>query len=1191
MGHSSKILKTVSLMAFVFLLALFMAVSGWGYLPFQGTQWAQADPAQTYMDAWITDGPVYSVYTEGGVAYIGGHFDYVGPNTGSGVPISTASGSPVDPYPRVNERIQAVVPDGAGGWYIGGGFTRVGGADRNRIAHIQADGSVSSFDPGADNTVFCLALDGTTLYAGGYFTSAGGQDRNHIAAIDTTTGTATAWDPDADHNVYDLALDGTTLYVGGQFANIGGQSRSHIAALDTATSNATAFNPGVTGPVVFCLALSGSTLYAGGDFSSAGGQPRDNIAAIDTATGTATAWDPGADDRVMAMAVDGTTLYAGGYFTSAGGQSRSCIAALDTATGNATAWDPGADDWIFSLAVSGTTLYAGGYFTYAGGQDRNHIAAIDTTTGTATAWDPDAENTVLALALDGTTLYAGGYFVSVGGEERSNLAAIDIATGTATAWDPGADNSVRTIAVDGSTVYIGGAFASAGGQARNRIAALDATTGNATAWDPDADDTVRALVISGSTVYVGGFFANIGGQARENIAALDTTTGNATAWNPDSGGEIYALALEGNILYVGGYFSIIGGQNRQRIAALDTTTGNATAFDAGSTFDWVNDIVIDGSTLYVGGTFTTIGGQSRDRLAALDKATGSVTAWNPGASGQVRTLALSGNTLYVGGDFTTIGGQSRSRLAALDTTTGNATAWDPSAAHSVYGLSFSGDTLCAVGAFSTMGGELCPHLAIFPGVYTVTAAVAGGNGQVDPATQQVDHGSDAVIDITPDPGYHTDSVTDKGAPVLPTPTDSYTINNVTEDHDVEVTFAPDAGPTSTWYLAEGYTGGEFDTWVLVQNPNAEDANVTLTFQLPPGSSAEPYSFILPAGTRRSIHLDELEGLADTDVSTKVTADKQVVAERAMYFDYQGTRAGGHDSIGVTAPSDTWYLAEGYTGGEFDTWVLVQNPGIADAEVTLTFQLPPGHEADPYTFVLPAGTRKSIHLDELPGLEDTDVSTRVISNGGYGHGMPVVAERAMYFDYQGTRAGGHDSIGVTAPSDTWYLAEGYTGGEFDTWVLVQNPGTENTDVTLSFQLPPGHEADAYTFQLPAGTRKSIHLDELPGLADTDVSTRVTADKQVVAERAMYFDYQGTRAGGHDSVGVTVPADTWYLAEGYTGGEFDTWVLVQNPGTRDTSVTLSFQLPPGHEADSYTFQLPAGTRKSIHLDELPGLADTD
>ncbi len=108
--------------------------------------------------------------------------------------------------------------------------------------------------------------------------------------------------------------------------------------------------------------------------------------------------------------------------------------------------------------------------------------------------------------------------------------------------------------------------------------------------------------------------------------------------------------------------------------------------------------------------------------------------------------------------------------------------------------------------------------------------------------------------------------------------------------------APSYGEAQTWYLAEGYTGGEFDTWVLVQNPGQETKHVTFDFQLPPGASAPSFEFDLPGGTRRSFHLDDFDGLSDTDVSTKVTADGLVVVERAMYFNYQG-RAGGHCSAG------------------------------------------------------------------------------------------------------------------------------------------------------------------------------------------------------------------------------------------------------------------------------------------------------
>ena len=416
---------------------------------------------------------------------------------------------------------------------------------------------------------------------------------------------------------------------------------------------------------------------------------------------------------------------------------------------------------------------------------------------------------------------------------------------------------------------------------------------------------------------------------------------------------------------------------------------------------------------------------------------------------------------------------------------------------------------------------------ILPG-QTVSANMGGARSIIvrnvsascDPATNRVAGIGPAnrPMRITMDP-YGTPVIyqtTSNGAGVFAvnlgsgytaTGTDVYNVTSYDPDGDCTVY----EFQTFSWYLAEGYTGGSFDTWVLVQNPGDTDALVTLTFQLQNGTAA-PYSFGLPAGTRKSVHLDELPELADAEVSTKVTsnAGNWIVAERAEYFVYGGDRPGGHDSIGSITPSTTWYLAEGYTGGTFDTWVLVQNPGTEDAMVTLSFQLPAGNAADPHTFLLAAGTRQSVHLDELPGLIDTDVSTKVTSD------KPVVAERAEYFIYAGDRPGGHDSIGTNMPATTWYLAEGYTGGDFDTWVLVQNPGLQTATVTLSFQLVNG-TADSYTFELPGGARESVHLDELPELADAEVSTKVSSNRAVVAERAVYFIYDG-KPGGTDSIGV-------------------------------------------------------------------------
>jgi len=54
--------------------------------------------------------------------------------------------------------------------------------------------------------------------------------------------------------------------------------------------------------------------------------------------------------------------------------------------------------------------------------------------------------------------------------------------------------------------------------------------------------------------------------------------------------------------------------------------------------------------------------------------------------------------------------------------------------------------------------------------------------------------------------------------------------------------------------------------------------------------------------------------------------------------------------------------------------------------------------------------------------------------------------------------------------------------------------------------------------------------------TSTTVHSTNGVRVVAERAMYFVYSdgySSRKGGHDSVGATGPAKTWYFAEGYTG----------------------------------------------------------
>jgi hypothetical protein len=667
--------------------------------------WSPAAFAQVVnQDLWTTNGTVSAVVHSGGTTYIGGSFDFVGPVTGGGGPVSIWSGELDPSFPRVDGHVFAADSDGAGGWYIGGLFTAVDGISRSNVAHIASDLSVTAWNPGANSIVRALYVHGSRVYAGGDFTTIGGQSRSHIAALDATTGSATSWNPGANSTVYAIEVGVSTVYIGGFFTTLGGGTpRNYIAALDPATGNATAWNPNASGSV-YSLPVSGSLVYAGGAFTNIGGQARNFIARIDATSGLATGWNPSANSTVHAVEVSGSTVYAGGFFTTIGGQSRTRIAALDAGTGSATSWNPGADSDVVALELGAGVVYAGGNFTNIGGQVRSRVAAIDATTGTATSWNPGAGARVDCIALSGEKVYVGGTLNTVGGKMRQNIAALDEATGAATAWNPNASGSVVALAMSGSTLYAGGSFTSIGGQTRNYIAALDLATGLATDWNPNASAGVLALAVSGSTVYAAGGFNSIGGQSRAKIAALNAAgSGLATSWNPSANSDVSALAVSGSTVYAGGYFTSIGGQARNYVAALDAGTGLATSWNPNPS-SLVFALAPSGSLVYAGGSFTSIGGQARSSIAAIDATTGLATSWDPSASNTVFALAVNGSTVYAGGSFTNIGGQTRTYLAGLNATTGLATSWNVSFNNQINALALGGSKVYAGGWFTSAGG-------------------------------------------------------------------------------------------------------------------------------------------------------------------------------------------------------------------------------------------------------------------------------------------------------------------------------------------------------------------------------------------------------------------------------------------------------------------------------------------------------
>ncbi len=387
-------------------------------------------------------------------------------------------------------------------------------------------------------------------------------------------------------------------------------------------------------------------------------------------------------------------------------------------------------------------------------------------------------------------------------------------------------------------------------------------------------------------------------------------------------------------------------------------------------------------------------------------------------------------------------------------------------------------------------------------------------------------------------------------------------------------------PSTSWYFAEGYTADNFDEYILIMNPAEAAADINIDYMLPDGSVVSRSYTVNPI-SRYTVHVDEEPGLGATDVSAHITSDVGVIAERAMYFDYK-EKQGGHVTSGATEPSTTWYFAEGYTGGNFDEYLCLLNPGDIDTVVTLSFLLDDGTTSN-ILRELPAHSRQTVLVNEVAGLDDCNNSVRLTAAEGF------IAERSMYFERDGA-LGGHCTVGSTELATRWELAEGYTGGGFDEYVLIENPGDTATTAAVSFFKDNG-EVIKESYDILAHSRYTIAVDQVPGCESTSVSVQVDGGgTPLMVERAMYFNQDG-RDGGHCSIGAREASTNWYFAEGYTADSFDTYILLENPDPILVAHVDLYLLSPGGGPVKFSYMVSPSSRVTVHVDELDAFGSAE
>ncbi len=128
----------------------------------------------------------------------------------------------------------AVQPDGK--ILVGGEFTSIGGATRSRIARFNANGELdtqfnASVSGGSVRTI-AIQSDGKILIGGISFTTVNGVSRNRIARLNADGTLDNEFDPNINSQVSGIALQGDgKVWAVGLFTSVGGTERNNIARL------------------------------------------------------------------------------------------------------------------------------------------------------------------------------------------------------------------------------------------------------------------------------------------------------------------------------------------------------------------------------------------------------------------------------------------------------------------------------------------------------------------------------------------------------------------------------------------------------------------------------------------------------------------------------------------------------------------------------------------------------------------------------------------------------------------------------------------------------------------------------------------------------------------------------------------------------------------------------------------------
>ncbi|MFV1995107.1 MAG: hypothetical protein ACC661_06695, partial [Verrucomicrobiales bacterium] len=585
--------------------------------------------------------------------------------------------------PTFNNDVFGIALQADGKLLVTGQFSTVGGATRQGLARLNANGSYdTSYAPSPFSTTYAIALlpDGK-LMTGGY----GGLRRLNADGSHDTSFAVTVAASSASARVYSLAVqsDGSILF-GGDFLAVNGVARANVARVFADGTLDPDFDPGADAPVKSVMLREDGGILLGGKFTEVGGVPRsglallpNNVAATNSAALTSATqldWQlSGSAPELTRVRVEtwdggtGTWVLQGNAARVAGGWQ-------------ATGLSLPASAWIRAIGRSSSGRYNGSSgliekrFTYGGTAfpeltvEDSSGTELESSVGEydfgAVSWPNPSAPMVFTLRNTGTADLSGFSFQHIPPSYNGDVEEFEITPPAVSTLAPGESTTFEVRFLPGSE-----------GLRRMKIVMTHNDVGNTpflfefaatsdyrtpATLELDVPRDVRsAFEMPDGKLLVAG--------AYDFLCKINPDGTRDETFNPAVASTVFAFAVQpdGKIL-IAGAFSSIAGTTQRFLARLYPDGSLDTSFTPDIS-SWVLCIVLqpDGR-IVIGGDFSAVDGVARNRIARLETDGSLDPGFDPDASGPVWTILPRGDGgFFVGGTFTQIGGVTRGRLAKL----------------------------------------------------------------------------------------------------------------------------------------------------------------------------------------------------------------------------------------------------------------------------------------------------------------------------------------------------------------------------------------------------------------------------------------------------------------------------------------------------------------------------------------------